>query len=141
MSLLYRLAADLTVIVHAGYVSYVVLGQLLILVGILCRWNWVRNPWFRWTHLSAILIVVVEALYGIVCPLTTLENELRRRAGQSGYQGDFIAGLVHDLLFFDFEPWVFTLIYAAFGLLVLSTFAIAPPRRAARRQSAGGIAR
>lgn len=141
MSLFYRLAADLTVIVHAGYVSYVVVGQLLILVGILCRWNWVRNPWFRWTHLSAILIVVFEALYGIVCPLTTLENELRRRAGQAGYQGDFIASLVHDLLFFDFEPWVFTLIYAAFGLLVLATFAIAPPRRAARRQSAGGDAR
>jgi hypothetical protein len=136
MSLFYRLAADFTVIVHAGYVSYVVLGQLLILIGILCRWSWVRNPWFRWTHLAAILIVVFEALYGIVCPLTTLENELRRRAGQTGYQGDFIANLVHDMLFFDFAPWVFTVIYAAFGLLVLLTFVLAPPRRRGSNQSA-----
>lgn len=141
MSLFYRLAADFTVIVHAGYVSYVVMGQLLILVGVLCRWNWIRNPWFRWTHLSAILIVVAEALCGLVCPLTTLENELRRRAGQIGYEGDFIANLVHDLLFYDLAPWVFTVIYSAFGLLVLTTFVVAPPRRAARRQSAAGTGR
>ena len=75
----YMLAADAIVVLHAGYVAFVVLGQLAVLAGILCRWTWIRNPWFRWLHLTAISIVVVEALLGIVCPLTTLETWLRSR--------------------------------------------------------------
>ncbi|MSR58111.1 MAG: DUF2784 domain-containing protein [Planctomycetaceae bacterium] len=129
MPLLYRLTADAVVILHAGYVSYVLIGQLLILVGILCRWSWIRNPWFRWTHLAAILIVVVESLLEITCPLTTLEQYLRRESGTTAYQGDFVGNWVHELLFFDFTPDVFTAIYTAFGLVVLATFLLVPPRR------------
>jgi len=53
-----------------AYISYVVLGQLAILVGIVRRWQWIRNPWFRWTHLLMILVVAWEAVQGITCPLT-----------------------------------------------------------------------
>lgn len=129
MPLLYRIAADTVVIIHAAYVSFVVVGQLLILAGIVWKWGWIRNPWFRGLHLAAIAVVVLEAAYGITCPLTTLEQFLRRQAGQTGYRGDFIANLVHELLFFDCRSWVFTLAYAVFGLLVLTTFVVVPPRR------------
>jgi hypothetical protein len=129
MPLLYRFAADAVVIVHAGYVLFVIVGQLLILIGIALKWGWIRNALFRGTHLAAIAIVVLEAAYGITCPLTTLEKHLRREAGQVGYQGDFIANAVHNLLFCDCEGWIFTLSYSLFGLLVLATFALAPPRR------------
>ena len=40
----YDLLADLVVAVHVGYVSYVVIGQAAILLGVLLRWNWVRRP-------------------------------------------------------------------------------------------------
>jgi polyferredoxin len=129
MPLVYRLAADATVIVHFGYVSFVVVGQLLILFGILRKWGWIRNPWFRWLHLAAIAIVVGESVCGITCPLTTLEKHLRAKAGQAAYSGDFIGNLVHEFMFYDFEPWVFTIIYTVFGGLVLATFVVAPPRR------------
>ena len=125
----YKLAADVVVALHAAYVSFVIFGQLAILIGILCRWTWVRNQWFRWLHLAAISIVVVESLLGIVCPLTTLESWLRTRAGQTGYRGDFVGHWVHELLFYDAPAWVFTLVYAAFGLMVVAAFIIAPPRR------------
>jgi hypothetical protein len=125
----YKLVADLVVVLHAGYVAFVVVGQLGVLVGILRRWAWIRNPWFRWLHLTAISVVVVEALLGIVCPLTTLETWLRSHSGHAAYTGDFIGHWVHELLFFDAPPWVFTLIYAAFGLIVVATFLLAPPRR------------
>lgn len=124
----YKLAADLVVVLHAGYVAFVVLGQLAVLIGMLCRWAWIRNPWFRWLHLTAIAIVVVEALLGIVCPLTTLETWLRKRGGEAAYSGDFVGYWVHELLFFDAPPWVFTLVYAAFGLVVLATLWLVPPR-------------
>ena len=121
----YKLAADFVVVLHASYVAFVVFGQLAILIGILCRWAWVRNRWFRWLHLGAISIVIAEALLGIVCPLTTLEGWLRARAGGTGYRGDFVGHWVHELLFYDAPSWVFTLVYAVFGLLVLTTFCCA----------------
>ena len=127
--MLYKLAADFVVVLHAAYVLFVIFGQLAILIGILCRWAWVRNTWFRWLHLAAISIVVVESLLGIVCPLTTFEGWLRSRAGQTGYRGDFVGHWVHELLFYDAPAWVFTLVYAAFGLLVVVAFIVAPPRR------------
>src|SRR5579884_4026965 len=86
----YGLLADLVVAVHVAYVSFVVLGQLAILVGILARWRWVRNRWFRVAHLIAILIVAAEAALDITCPLTDWEDRLRHLAGQTGYQCDFL---------------------------------------------------
>jgi len=126
--MLYRLTADLIVVVHAAYASFVVLGLAAILVGIARKWEWVRNLWFRLLHLLAILLVVAESLWGVMCPLTTWEQSLRTRAGQAAYRGDFIANWVHELLFFDAPPWVFTVCYTLFGMAVLATFIAAPPR-------------
>jgi Protein of Unknown function (DUF2784) len=130
-----RLLADLVVVAHAAYVGFVVLGFVAILAGIAFRWKWVRNPWFRWTHISLIGIVVAEALAGIPCPLTVWERQLRQGAGQVAYAGDFIGYWTHRLLFYRAQPWVFTLIYAAFGLAVLAAFILAPPR--GRKQALG----
>lgn len=123
-----KLLADLIVIFHATYVSFVVFGLVLILMGIALRWEWVRNFWFRGLHLAAIGFVVLEEAAGMVCPLTHWEHQLRKMAGDTGYAGDFIGHWVHRLIFYDFEPWVFTLVYVAFGLAVLAAFVLAPPR-------------
>ncbi len=129
MTLWYRILADAVVVAHFAYVAFVLFGQLAILIGILAKWEWVRNIWFRGIHLIAIVVVVLEAWWGVTCPLTTWEQDLRAKAGQEAYTGDFIATWVHDLLFMEAEPWVFTLCYSIFGALVLLTFVIAPPRR------------
>lgn len=124
----YRFLADLVVVAHFAYVLFVVLGLMVTLVGWLAGWGWVRNRWFRGLHLAMILIVVFEAWLGITCPLTTWEQELRAAAGETAYQGDFIAGWAHEALFFEAAPWVFTLCYSLFGGLVLLTLAVVPPR-------------
>jgi hypothetical protein len=124
----YALLADLIVAVHVAYVSYVVVGQLAIVVGLLRRWEWVRNPWFRLTHLAAIAIVALEAIFDIECPLTVWERRLRGLAGQDVDQTTFIGRLLHDLIFWDAPPWVFPLLHVGFALLVLATFVLAPPR-------------
>jgi hypothetical protein len=139
MQLVYRLAADAVLVFHISYVGFVLVGFVLTVVGILARWNWVRNPWFRGLHLAAILLVVAESLGGIICPLTIWESELRQMAGQTAYRGDFIAQWLHDLLFFDAEPWVFTVCYTLFGLAVLATFVLAPPRRCKTNVSGGSL--
>jgi len=134
MALFYRLLADVVVVVHASYVSFVILGQVAILIGILLRWGWIRNWPFRMAHLAAILLVVTEAWCGITCPLTTWEQSLRELAGEPSYEGDFIANCVHQFLFYHAPPWVFTICYSVFGGLVLLTFLLAPPRRKPKPQ-------
>lgn len=125
---LYRAIADFVVIIHFSYVAFVVLGLLAILLGLACRGQWVRNPWFRSLHLLAIAIVALEAICGITCPLTTWEKQLRTMAGDPSHEGDFVAEWVHRLMFFDFEPWVFTVSYVLFAVVVVATFVLAPPR-------------
>jgi len=122
------LLANLIALVHFAWVAFLVVGLLLILLGIAFRWRWVRNPWFRLVHLAMIAIVVGESLAGVPCPLTVWEHRLRVRAGQTSFDGDFIAHWVHRLMFFEAEPWVFTVVYLAFGLAVLATLIVAPPR-------------
>lgn len=136
MAILYRLGADGIVLLHMAYVLFVVLGLPVIWIGIFFRAGWVRNIWFRCGHLAMILIVVGESWAGITCPLTTWEQQLRDQAGQQSYQGSFIANCVHDWLFYDAPPWVFTVAYTTFGLLVLTSFIIAPPSWPKRRPPA-----
>lgn len=129
----YRLAADLILILHASFIAFVIVALLLTLLGWWRNWQWVRNRWFRGLHLLCIAYVVLEAWLGVVCPLTSWESALRLRGGQEPYSGDgFIADWLHRLVFFDAKPWVFTLSYTCFGLLVAATFFLAPPRWRAR---------
>ena len=126
----YRIAAELVLILHTAFIAFVLLGLVAVLVGMAARWEWTRNFWFRVGHLAAIAYVVVQAFFGLVCPLTTLENWLRLRGGQVAYgEGGFIQHWLHRLIFFDAEPWVFTVCYTAFGLLVAATMWFAPPRQ------------
>jgi len=60
--------------------------------------------------------------------LTVWEKQLRVRAGQATYPGDFLGYWVHRLIFCQAERWVFTLIYATFGLAVVAALVLAPPR-------------
>jgi Protein of Unknown function (DUF2784) len=124
----WRILADLVVTVHAAYVGFVVFGLVAILAGYAMQWQWVRDPYFRLAHLTAILFVCAEALGGWVCPLTTLEDAMRQRAGQAAYAGDFIGYWLDWLIFYNAPQWVFTTLYTAFGALVLATLWLVPPR-------------
>jgi len=116
---LYRLMADAILVIHLAFVIFVVFGFLLILTGLLARWSWVHNRKLRVAHLAAVGFVVLQAWFGRLCPLTIWENELRRRAGQSGYTETFVEHWLRDILFYQAEPWVFTTIYTCFGALVV----------------------
>jgi hypothetical protein len=119
------LLADAVLLVHLGYVLFVVGGLVLIWLGWARRWSWVRNWWFRVLHLAAIALVALETLAGLLCPLTWLEDAVR--PGPAPGAG-FIQRWVHAILFWDFPAWVFTLTYAAFAVVVAVTFVLFPPR-------------
>lgn len=127
------LLANAVLILHVAIVLFIVVGEVLILVGHWRVWRWVRDWTFRLLHLAAIFVVVAEAWFGITCPLTSLETQLRQDAGVAGYDGDFIAHWLQRLLYWNAPPWVFTLVYSLFGALVAFTWWICPPTRQQRK--------
>ncbi len=125
--LIYRILADLTVVIHAGLASFVVLSLVVVLVGRVAGWQWVRNFWFRSIHLGLIIAIVVFPLIGGLCPLTELENWLRKQGGGEVYPGSFIAHWVHELLFVEVSSQVIAVSYCLFGVAVLLAFFLVPP--------------
>ena len=122
-------AADLTLVAHASFVAFVVVGQVLILVGWMRGWRWTRNPAFRLVHLGAIALVVLESWFGVICPLTWLEFRLRAAAGSPVAADGFLAYWLQRLIFYDAPSWVFTLVHTVFGAVVAATLVLYPPRR------------
>ena len=115
----YMLFADAILITHFLVVSFVVIGFACIVIGRWAGWTWVFNPVFRWTHLTIMALIAVQALLGELCPLTTWENTLRQNAGATAYSESFIQHWLHRLLFFEAPLWVFATIYIAFAAVVL----------------------
>ena len=74
-------------------------------------------------------VVVLQAWFGIECPLTTLESSLRVQAGQAGYGASFVQDWLYRLLYYRAEAAVFTLLYSLFGVAVALVWWFAPPVR------------
>lgn len=132
----YQTLANAVLVLHLGIVAFILGGLLLTLLGAALHWEWVRNYYFRALHLGAIAYVAMESWLAIACPLTTLELWLRAQAGQTAYDGDFIAHWLRQLMFFEAPPWVFIAAYSSFGMLVAASWFLVPPR--ARRRAPPG---
>jgi hypothetical protein len=85
----YRLLADAVVVLHLGFVVFVVCG------GVLVRWR----RWAALAHLPAAAWGVYIELTGGICPLTPLENRLRALGGQAVYSGDFVGRYLIPVLY------------------------------------------
>jgi uncharacterized protein DUF2784 len=85
----YRLLADAVLLLHAAFVAFVIVGGFL-------AWRWHR---LVWAHLPCAVWGVLIEYQGWICPLTPLENYLRRRAGLEGYAGGFLEHYVIPVLY------------------------------------------
>jgi hypothetical protein len=116
--MLYRLGAEAVLLLHFSFIAFVLFGGLLAL-----RWRWVVLA-----HLPAAAWGCFVELTGRICPLTYVENDLRSRAGLSGYSEGFIehyllpviypAGLTRHVQF-ALAGLVVIVNVAAYGWLVL----------------------
>lgn len=127
LSSLYLFAADIVLFSHLLFVTFVISGLLLIFVGSVFSWSWVRNTVFRILHLLSIGIVVIQSWFGVVCPLTILENWLREKGGEVVYGGTLISHWMQTLLYYEAPNWVFAIIYTGFGTLVLASWYFVRP--------------
>jgi Protein of Unknown function (DUF2784) len=124
----YRVAADLVVAVHLLFICFVVGGAFL-------GWRW---PRIIWVYLPVAVYGALIEFIGFTCPLTPLENYLRRRAGEAGYRGGFIA---HYLLRVIYPRGLTREVQVGLGVLVVVIAVTGcagylhrhPPGRLARR--------
>lgn len=84
-----RLLADAVVVLHLLFIAFALLGGALVL-----RW-----PCLAWLHLPAAAWAAYIEFSGTICPLTPLENALRRRAGVAGYEGGFVEHYVIPVIY------------------------------------------
>lgn len=131
-----KLAADSILALHFGWIAFVIVGQLLIMLGIVLRWRWIRNFAFRFIHLFMMVVVALESMFSVPCPMTVWERRLR------GLQpGDIlkyteadslIAQYLGNLIFVDSDSGPgairFVIGYVAFAALIVGSFVVAPPR-------------
>ena len=121
--------ADVILVLHAVVVLFNIGALPVIWAGYFHGWAFVRNFYFRIIHLLLIGVVAAESVFGIMCPLTTWEDALRSSSGTGPlHQNGFIAHWIHQLLFFDFPAWVFTVAYLVFLVLVVLTFFCVRPK-------------
>ncbi|SNB54338.1 Protein of Unknown function [Marinobacter sp. es.042] len=121
--------ADTLLILHTMLVVFVILGLVATFAGYFFQWRWVRNFWFRLSHLIVIVVVVLQSWLGVLCPLTTWEMALRAKAGEAGYEGSFIQHWLQSILYYSAPDWVFILAYTVFGALVLASWFVVRPER------------
>jgi hypothetical protein len=87
--MIYRLLADLVVLVHLAFVVFAVAGAVLVV-----RWRWVTC-----VHLPAVIWAALIEFAGWICPLTPLENRLRILSGGAGYRGGFVEHYLFPILY------------------------------------------
>lgn len=116
--------ADMVLIIHFIYILFVVGSLPVIWMGAWLKLAFVRNPWFRYLHLAAILFVVAESLLGVPCPLTVWENSLR----QIEMNSSFIQHWLHFIIFYNVSEAVLAIVYSLFAGLVAMTFKWVPPK-------------
>jgi hypothetical protein len=85
----FRFAADGVLVFHLAFIVFALFGGALAV-----RWHWMP-----FVHIPTAAWAFFVELTGRICPLTYLENNLRIRAGQSGYPESFIEHYLLDVIY------------------------------------------
>lgn len=84
-----KIAADSVLVIHFLFILFALFGGLLVL----------RHRWIVWLHLPAMGWAAMISFAGWICPLTPLENALRRAAGEEAYAGGFINRYIAPIIY------------------------------------------
>lgn len=119
-----RLAADAVVALHLAFVAFAAVGGVIAWRRLACAW----------VHLPALAWAAYVEFSGTICPLTPLENRLRRQAGEAGYPGGFVEHYLVPVLYPagltpDAQRWI----GAALVAINVAIYAVALARARSRK--------
>lgn len=117
------LLADLVLITHFAIAAFLALGMLLIPLGAYWHWTWVRSRRLRQIHMGLMVLIAIEALFHITCPLTTLEAYLRKSTAPESFWADQLG----KILYWDLPLEFFTILYGCCVVWALFLWKSVPP--------------
>ena len=107
--------ADTILILHFLVIIFIISLYFLIPYGYSKNWKFVKNYKIRLAHLMLIFFITLETFLGIICPLTTLENDLR---GQL-YSETFISFWISKVIYWDLPTTFFIVVYTIFLIFAI----------------------
>lgn len=130
--MIYKILADTIVVIHFIWILFMLAGFILTVIGF-----WQKRFFDRWVfrtiHLFGILYVSLLALMGKYCPLTILENILRRKYSPFlSYPGSFIIHYLERLVYPEVNPLIILIPTTFIALFTISVFIIKPPKKIRR---------
>lgn len=138
--MLYKILADLVVLVHFGWILFVLWGFVLTVYGSICiyvlrvakdRSSAFFDRWiFRSIHVGGIVYVAILTVLGKLCPLTILENKLREQYDpELTYPGSFVMHYIQRIVYPEANFLLFVIPTMIIALFAIVMFIIRPPAK------------
>ncbi len=130
--MIYKILADIIVVMHFGWIIFMLLGFIFTVVGF--RYKGFFECWlFRVLHLCGIVYVSLLSILGKYCPLTIWENTLRAKYDHSlTYPGSFMIHYIERLIYPVINPAVILIPTIFIALFTVIIFILRPPKKIKR---------
>ena len=115
--------ADLILMLHFFIVIFITLQFFTVPVAYKLNWKWQKNRALRIIHLIMIFFVTTEAVIGITCPLTIIENKLRNIDSYN----TFLENWISKIMFWNLPSYSFMILYTLCLFWTLLMWKIFPP--------------
>ena len=117
--------SDAVLVFHFIIIIFISTGFFLVPIGYKMKWLWLSNLKLRSLHLGLICFVTIEAIIGMTCPLTIIENIFN----QNKYSQSFIKFWISKIVYWDFPTLFFISLYSLCALWTVLMWKIFPPRK------------
>ena len=117
------LIANIVLIFHFCVVIFITFGFFLIPIGYKFGWGWITNLKLRIFHCGMMMFVTLETLFGITCPLTSMENNLRGINEST----PFISYWIMHIMYWDFPTQFFIILYCIVLVWTFLMWKLFPP--------------
>ena len=136
--MLYRIGADAVVLIHFGWIVFMLLGFFVTAWAFASVYirnrhaGWEARFLDRWVlrsvHISGIAYVATLAVMREYCPVTMLENFFRRRYDPaSTYPGGFMIHYIEQLVYPDVPAQAILIPTVVVAVLTVVMFVMHPP--------------
>ena len=114
---------EIVLFFHFFIFLFITVSFFLIPFGYFQKWEWVKNKYYRLTHLVLMGIILIETILGFMCPLTILENFLRNNIEVDNN----LTQIIHQIMYWNLPNYQFIILYIlSFSYLIFLWFFFKP---------------
>ena len=115
--------SEIVLFFHFIVFLFITVSFFLIPFGYFQKWKWVKNKYYRLTHLVLMGVILIETILGFMCPLTILENFLRNNIEVDNN----LTQIIHQIMYWNLPNYQFIILYIlSFSYLIFLWFFFKP---------------